>query len=146
MKESLFIRWLPVLLWAIFIFVSSANPNPYKSLPASWARQTVTVQATLGQKRFASNELLGRYLHAAEYLVLAALVARALVWQGYVRLELMAIAFGVSAVYALSDEIHQLFVPGRAFQLSDLALDLFGSVLGVVTFAFFLTLWRRRVR
>jgi len=38
------------------------------------------------------------------------------------------------AVYSLSDEIHQLFVPGRAFQLIDLTLDFIGAVLGLVIF------------
>ena len=38
--------------------------------------------------------------------------------------------------YAITDEIHQIFIPGRAFQLSDLAVDLGGIVLGVVVFCF----------
>lgn len=36
--------------------------------------------------------------------------------------------------YAVTDEIHQIFVPGRAFQLIDLAVDLGGIVLGTAVF------------
>lgn len=36
--------------------------------------------------------------------------------------------------YAWSDEIHQIFVEGRAFQLIDLAVDLAGISLGVLVF------------
>ena len=36
--------------------------------------------------------------------------------------------------YAVTDEIHQIFIPGRAFQLIDLTIDLGGIVLGVVVF------------
>lgn len=43
---------------------------------------------------------------------------------------LIAIAFSV--VYALSDELHQHFVPGRAFQFSDLAVDTLGSCFGIL--------------
>lgn len=43
---------------------------------------------------------------------------------------LIAIAFSV--VYALSDELHQHFVPGRAFQLIDLTVDTFGSAFGIL--------------
>ena len=146
MKENLFIRWLPVILWTIFIFITSANPNPYRSLPSSWARQTVQVQANPGSKRINFNELLGRYLHAAEYLILAALIARAMIGRGDLHFNLLAMAFALSGLYALSDEIHQHFVPGRAFEWSDLALDFGGSALGVVVFAFFLTFWRRQSR
>jgi VanZ family protein len=144
MKETLFIRWLPVILWVIFIFITSANPNPYQSLPTSWTSQTEPVKSVRVPKRINVNEPLGRYLHAAEYLVLAMFIARALIWQGDPRLVLLAMAFGLSALYAFSDEVHQLFVPGRTFQWSDLALDLGGSLIGVSAFALLLKFWRRK--
>ena len=45
-------------------------------------------------------------------------------------------------LYALSDEIHQLFVPGRSFQLQDLLVDAAGLLLGIVLAAGF----RKRIR
>lgn len=36
-------------------------------------------------------------------------------------------------VYACSDEIHQIFVDGRAFQFSDIIVDTFGSAAGILT-------------
>lgn len=35
-------------------------------------------------------------------------------------------------VYAVSDEVHQHFVPGRSMQLQDILVDLTGAVLGVM--------------
>lgn len=43
-------------------------------------------------------------------------------------------AAGAAAVYAATDEIHQLFVPGRAGRFSDVCIDGAGAVLGVVVF------------
>ncbi len=40
----------------------------------------------------------------------------------------------ISFIYAVTDEIHQLFVPGRAFQFIDLAVDLTGIILGTFVF------------
>ena len=37
--------------------------------------------------------------------------------------------------YALTDEIHQIFVPERACQLSDLAVDSAGIILGTIVFS-----------
>ena len=37
--------------------------------------------------------------------------------------------------YALTDEIHQIFVPGRAFQLIDLTVNFFGILLGIGVFS-----------
>lgn len=145
MKEHLLFRWLPVFLWGILIFITSANPNPYRPLPDSWGIPGAPSNPDPGTKRINKDEL-GRFLHAAEYLVLAAFTARALIWRGDLRLVLLAVAFGFSALYALSDETHQLFVAGRAFEWSDLALDLSGAVIGVVTYALLLKIWRRKIR
>ena len=41
-------------------------------------------------------------------------------------------AFVFCVLYALSDETHQLFVPGRAFQAEDLLMDSVGALAGVL--------------
>ncbi len=45
----------------------------------------------------------------------------------------LKIAFGIvfSYLYAVSDEIHQLFVPGRSGEIRDTLIDLCGAILGV---------------
>lgn len=43
----------------------------------------------------------------------------------------------LSIGYSVTDEIHQIFIPGRAFQLIDLAVDLGGIILGVAVFCIF---------
>ncbi len=113
------------------IFFASANSNPYKPLPEGWLKPCFTDEA--GSPSCA--ELLGRVLHVGESAVLAALTARALVWQGEIRSTLLLAALGLSALYALSDETHQLFVLGRCFQLLDLALDFLGGVFGLMLYA-----------
>lgn len=67
-----------------------------------------------------------KVLHAIGYGVLAALVWRALdrrrsVWWRAGTTVLIA------AVYGLSDEVHQRFVPGRDCDLMDLAADAVGA-------------------
>jgi VanZ family protein len=40
------------------------------------------------------------------------------------------LVIGFSAAYALSDELHQLVVPGRQFDTGDLVADVAGATLG----------------
>lgn len=42
------------------------------------------------------------------------------------------LSFAFSVLYAVSDEIHQLFVPGRSGQISDVVLDSCGILFGVL--------------
>lgn len=143
MKENSLFRWLPVLLWAILIFNTSANSNPYRSLPDSLTLPIGSASADQGLKKISIEELLSPFSHVGEYLVLAALTARALNWHRNLRFGSLAIGFGMCALYAISDEIHQLFVRGRAFQWSDLAFDLGGSALGMVAYGL-IAFWRRQ--
>ncbi|MEY8337981.1 VanZ family protein [Lachnospiraceae bacterium 62-35] len=43
-------------------------------------------------------------------------------------------AFPLGIVYAISDEIHQYFVPGRACQVRDMAIDGIGVLIGIALF------------
>ena len=68
--------------------------------------------------------VLRKIAHAAEYAVLGALLSRALRRPG------LAVALGI--LYAVSDEAHQTFVPGRMGSPIDVAIDALGVVAGVV--------------
>ncbi len=72
--------------------------------------------------------------HMTEYGILSILYY---VWLGkwqfsMSRKSIMAIIF--AALYAASDELHQLFVPGRAGRISDVMIDSTGAVIGVLVF------------
>lgn len=41
-------------------------------------------------------------------------------------------AFAVSVLYAVSDELHQLFVPGRSCEFRDVCIDAGGALLGIL--------------
>lgn len=55
-----------------------------------------------------------------------------------------AIAFLFSFLYAVSDEVHQLFIEGRSGQLSDVVLDSCGAVFGIAVVLFFVWITRKR--
>lgn len=48
------------------------------------------------------------------------------------------LSVGLSSLYAVTDELHQLFVEGRSCELRDWAIDTVGAILGAV--AFYVTL------
>ena len=89
--------------------------------------------------------------HVTEYAILALLVWRA--WRNRARTSsippnpwrwsdaFVAVAF--AALYAGSDEIHQLFVPSRDASFGDVMLDTTGAALGLLAL-WGLGRWRHR--
>ena len=117
--------WLPVLAWMGIIFVLSAQPD----LP--------------GPAEPWMDVLVKKGGHAVGYGVLAWLYERAL--RGRVRgpVALRVASVGLALAYALSDEYHQTFVPGRSGNLVDVGIDGTGMCGAMLLSAW---LERRRAR
>ena len=96
--------WLPVVAWAALIFTLSSIPD-------------------LGTGLGGWDLLLRKIAHAAEYAVLGVLLLRA------VGKEPPAAAIGIA--YAVTDEVHQAFVPGRHGAVMDVLIDAVGVLIGV---------------
>jgi VanZ family protein len=112
------LRWLPAVAQATVIFILSAQPDLHL--------------ADEPQLDF----ILHKAGHVAAYAVLAALVAWALGRPGSVRSRTWSLAFVTCLVYAASDELHQAFVHGRHPTPVDVAIDMFGALLGLAAYAF----------
>jgi VanZ family protein len=88
----------------------------------------LSAQPDLPQIKTGWIDLVAGYgAHFSLYGVLGALSMRALAG----RQHAAAAAFALVALYAVSDEFHQGFVPGRHPSLADLITDLVGAGLGV---------------
>jgi hypothetical protein len=92
--------WVPVVAWAGLIFALSSVPD-------------------LGTGLGGWDLVLRKLAHTGEYAVLGALLLRAL------HRDVPAFALGVA--YAISDELHQHFVPGRRGAPLDVLIDAGGA-------------------
>ena len=107
-------RFVPACLWAVTIFVMSHQPR----LPAPPV----------------AFEGFDKLLHASVYAVLALL----LLFADRGRRPWLWVA--AAALYGLSDELHQSFVPNRTADSLDLLADVAGAVLAAGAWV----RWRRR--
>ena len=119
------IWWIPAVAWAGVIFALSATPN----------------------LRFEQDQTLDFVVrkigHAGVFGVLALLTWFAIArWTRLQRPWAWAIV--LTALYAVSDELHQGFVAGRHPAFTDVAIDTAGAVLLVA--ATLVVLRRRRTR
>ena len=73
--------------------------------------------------------------HFGAYFVLAILLNFTLYLQNRFPLlskKSMLFTFIITLFYGLFDEVHQIFIPGRAFDWWDLVADVVGSLLGIL--------------
>ena len=105
--------WIPAVAWALLIFVLSSIPGA--AFPAS--------------KLLSYDKLV----HAAVYAVLGALffVAMPRRWSQKTSV-LVLLSGGMATVYGFTDELHQMFVPGRFADLRDVLADCIGGFVGAL--------------
>lgn len=70
--------------------------------------------------------------HMAEYAVLGALLMWTVVLWRESRKKNLLLACLIATIYACTDEIHQLFVPGRYGSVIDVGIDSVGALIGVL--------------
>ena len=81
---------------------------------------------------YALHGVIRKGMHVAEFAVLALLWYRGLSWgkRGWQPADALT-AFGLSALAAVGDEVHQAFVPSRTASAMDVAWDSLGAVCGL---------------
>ena len=76
--------------------------------------------------------LVRKSAHFSIYMILGVLSFLAVIsYEKLLFVLRLATSCAVCLLYAASDEIHQLFVPGRSGELRDVMIDFSGAVLGI---------------
>lgn len=129
--------WLLVILWMALIFYLSHQPANTSNGLSKGATEIIveTVEkiapsVDINIKNF--NHNLRKNAHFFAYLVLGILVVNGLRSIGIVGYKAMSLALFICILYAISDEVHQLFVPGRGGQIKDVIIDSAGAVVGIL--------------
>ena len=115
--------WLPLIAWAGVIFALSHTSGDTLDSTVEETAQFIPLEFLLSQE----------FAHMAQFGVLAALAYRLLAsYQTLPRMWTLGGALLFAVCYGVTDEFHQMFVPGRSATLGDLALDTVGAALGLV--------------
>jgi VanZ family protein len=110
-------HWLPVFIWMAVIFLFSSQPHSGAITATYFGNWNVPVR---------------KGAHLCEYFLLSLLAERAFrLSGGFCLSHAKILALLLSALYALSDEWHQSFVPGRTATINDAFVDIGGALLAI---------------
>jgi VanZ family protein len=138
-KLRLFLKyWLPVLLWMVVIFSASSDTNSFQHSSRILAPLLHWLFPQLSDDAISATVyFIRKCAHLTEYALLALLLWRALrkpvrhdsrPWRwADARLVLLIVA-----IYAATDELHQVFVPHREGRITDVIIDTIGGAAGLL--------------
>lgn len=131
-KRFAIVSWVLVALWACFIFSMSAHTST--DLSEGFFEQVKeflkgAINSVIGYH----EDPVSPFCHFCEYALFGLLLANALhCHMSWGKACLIAVA--CASAYGVTDEIHQLFVPGRMCDPADWATDTCGAALGAFVY------------
>ena len=149
--------YIALILWMSFIFMMSAQTGEISGNTSGSLIETICNVLILDFEELSEAEQasiisqlslpIRKAAHFMEYLILAVL-ANLVVMQSGINIKVTAftvfISFFVGVLYAVTDEIHQLFIPGRAGTVTDVLIDSAGVLCGCLVFIFFYKLLKTK--
>jgi VanZ family protein len=137
-NKGKWIAWLAVLGWMMVIFWFSAQEATDSARLSGGLVTRLVAGMQLLIPSWDPNPrlihtLVRKGAHFFIYAVLGWLSLRAVSISGVPWRKAWLMTLGGCLLYALSDEVHQMAIPGRAGQWTDVLLDGGGSLAGILT-------------
>ncbi|MGL4848918.1 MAG: VanZ family protein [Clostridium sp.] len=131
MKRKKIINLALLIGWMIFIFYMSHQPADVSSAQSGFVLKLIEKLGITIDVAYVdiATTIIRKGAHITEYAILGILSYNAFILF-YNRRQAMMIALLVTIGYAITDEVHQLFVAGRAGRATDVLIDSIGAIIG----------------
>ncbi|RBP58100.1 VanZ family protein [Alkalibaculum bacchi] len=136
MKKRI-LPWALVIFWMALIFYLSHQPAAESNgLSTNITRKIAEIiekiAPNIGFNLGSLNHIVRKNAHFFAYLVLGALVVNGVKNSGVSTLKAIRVALFICILYAISDEVHQLYIPGRSGEVKDVIIDSAGALVGIL--------------
>lgn len=141
-KNKKIISWVLVIFWMVIIFYFSHQPAVKSNeLSTGISRKItevvkkVTNNPIINKVNF--NHIIRKMAHFTVYFILGILVVNAIGQRYSLDTKWILRSIIICILYAISDEFHQSFVPGRGPAVFDVLVDSFGASTGILSYKMF---------
>jgi VanZ family protein len=149
-KRKIF-SWIAVVLWMGVIFMFSNQPAAdSKELSSGITEFVLTaiekISPEISGHVDTLHHIVRKNAHFTIYLILGALALNALRTSGIRGSRSVISALAICIIYAATDELHQLFIPGRSGEVKDVFIDSSGAIAGIGIYLLLRMLFNRKHR
>ncbi|GAB2490036.1 hypothetical protein GCM10008929_12990 [Alkalibacterium psychrotolerans] len=121
-KSIVFIAFILISVFAVYVLYTMVRPR-------------VGALELFQMNRWVIHRQLRKFAHFIIFLFLGTFLIHALTVSNVRGWKAILIALLVSFLYAVSDELHQAFVPGRTPLVMDVLIDTAGATVGVALYS-----------
>lgn len=134
-----------LFLWMVVIFTfSNDSGNASSNKSDGIASTIVSFISKVSNHNYSDSELeqiidncifiVRKSAHFLEYFILGILILNVFKDYKILTIKYIFISLLFCFLYACTDEIHQLFIPGRSGRPIDVLIDTFGSLVGIIIY------------
>ena len=140
------VSWIAAFSWMAVIFYLSHQPGSASSdlssgVVAALLNLIDQVAPNLEFDVESFHTFVRKNAHFIAYFLLSLLSLNAWRSSGFSGMKQLALGFGMCVLFAVTDEIHQLFIDGRSGEARDVLIDSIGAGLGAAVYVMADKLW-----
>jgi len=140
-----YFSWIPAAIIMVLIFIfSSQEAKVSDETSLSLASRVYDLYEDISnhpvteeekeETLLSINMVVRKIAHSMEYGILSFFIAFHLFALNLHKKKILLYSIFLSFFYAITDEIHQLFVPGRSGQIKDVLIDTSGALIASIIF------------
>lgn len=128
-KRLAILFWILTVVCFGIIFYFSSRTADISAEQSSWILAFIT--KLLGENTL-SDFIIRKSAHFLEYVGTCLIVNCAMLFTRGKRN--LPISICITSLYAITDEVHQIFIDGRSCEFRDWGIDTCGAIVGAITF------------
>lgn len=149
MYNKAILSWTATILWMGTIFLLSHQPADDSSQLSLgvldfFMQSLSTIVPQVEMHADILHTVVRKGAHFGAYFILGILMLNGLRQVGSKGAKSAILSLCFCFLYAVTDEIHQLFIPGRSGQFTDVLIDTAGAAAGIGIFSLALHLFRKK--
>ena len=136
-KFKYFLRWIPAIAIMVLIFIFSAQSGEISTRQSDAIAKEITKSSDSDRKPTKKEtRLVRKSAHFLSYMSLGISVFWAMKDRKTNIKRVAMYSALISFAYAITDELHQMLVPGRSAEIRDVCLDFGGVMCGILIMIF----------
>src|SRR5699024_4908630 len=137
-KQPKLISWIPIFVWMALIFYLSHKPasssNELSTAVMVVFIHTISTFIPIHLNLCIFHHFFLKISYFFLYFMIGLLVINALKRHVSIKWKFVALSLIICILYAISDEVHQLFILGRSGEMRDVFIDSTGSATGIAVY------------